>query len=161
MSESSPRVSALVVFGILLFVCACHCFAQQGTPTPTASPSPTPLLYSPQTLTDLKRLQQAALNSNYAYRQVAHLANLARIALTPEEISSLTTELDQIVDSIAKVQEVATPDVPATSHPVPLSNVFRPDVVGQTLTIEQALQNAPEHAENRFKVSAILGEEQY
>jgi Zn-dependent M28 family amino/carboxypeptidase len=75
MSENKPRVSALVVFGILLFVCACRCFAQQGTPTPTASPSPTPLLYSPQTLADLKRLQQAALNSNYAYRQVAHLAN--------------------------------------------------------------------------------------
>ena len=75
MSESNPRVSALIVFGILLFVCACRCFAQQGTPTPTASPSPTPLLYSPQTLADLKRLQQAALNSNYAYRQVAHLAN--------------------------------------------------------------------------------------
>ena len=98
--------------------------------------------------------------SEISEEQVAHLANLARIALTPEEISSLTTELDQIVDSIAKVQEVATPDVPATSHPVPLSNVFRPDVVGETLTIEQALQNAPEHAENRFKVSAILGEEQ-
>jgi aspartyl-tRNA(Asn)/glutamyl-tRNA(Gln) amidotransferase subunit C len=98
--------------------------------------------------------------SEISEEQVAHLANLARIALTPEEISSLTTELDQIVDSIAKVQEVATPDVPATSHPVPLSNVFRPDVVGETLTIEQALQNAPEHADNRFKVSAILGEEQ-
>ena len=75
MSESNPRVSALIVFGILLFVCVYRCFAQQGTPTPTASPSPTPLLYSPQTLADLKRLQQAALNSNYAYRQVAHLAN--------------------------------------------------------------------------------------
>ena len=98
--------------------------------------------------------------SEISEEQVAHLANLARIALTPEEISSLTSELDQIVDSIAKVQQVATPDVPATSHPVPLSNVFRPDVVGETLTIEQALQNAPEHADNRFKVSAILGEEQ-
>lgn len=98
--------------------------------------------------------------SEISEEQVAHLANLARIALTPEEISSLTTELDQIVDSIAKVQEVATDDVPATSHPVPLSNVFRDDVVGDTLTIEQALQNAPEHADNRFKVSAILGEEQ-
>ena len=98
--------------------------------------------------------------SEISEEQVAHLANLARIALTPHEISSLTTELDQIVDSIAKVQQVATPDVPATSHPVPLSNVFRPDVVGETLTIEQALQNAPEHADNRFKVSAILGEEQ-
>ena len=98
--------------------------------------------------------------SEISEEQVAHLADLARIALTPEEISSLTTELDQIVDSIAKVQQVATPDVPATSHPVPLSNVFRPDVVGETLTIEQALQNAPEQADNRFKVSAILGEEQ-
>ncbi|MET0933410.1 MAG: Asp-tRNA(Asn)/Glu-tRNA(Gln) amidotransferase subunit GatC [Mycetocola sp.] len=98
--------------------------------------------------------------SEISEEQVAHLANLARIALTPQEISSLTTELDQIVDSIAKVQQVATPDVPATSHPVPLSNVFRPDVIGETLTIEQALQNAPEHDDNRFRVSAILGEEQ-
>ena len=51
--------------------------------------------------------------------QVAHLANLARIALTPEEIEKLTGELVQIVDSVAKVSEVATPDVPATSHPIP------------------------------------------
>jgi aspartyl-tRNA(Asn)/glutamyl-tRNA(Gln) amidotransferase subunit C len=98
--------------------------------------------------------------SEISEEQVAHLANLARIALTPDEITSLTSELDQIVDSIAKVQEVATPDVPATSHPVPLENVFRDDVVGQTLTREQALANAPERTEDRFKVSAILGEEQ-
>lgn len=98
--------------------------------------------------------------SEISEEQVAHLANLARIALTPEEITSLTSELDQIVDSIAKVQEVATPDVPATSHPVPLQNVFRDDVVGQTLTREQALANAPERTDDRFKVSAILGEEQ-
>ncbi|GAB3616865.1 Asp-tRNA(Asn)/Glu-tRNA(Gln) amidotransferase subunit GatC [Okibacterium endophyticum] len=98
--------------------------------------------------------------SEISEEQVAHLANLARIALTSDEITSLTGELDQIVDSIAKVQEVATPDVAATSHPIPLANVYRPDVVGETLTIEQALQNAPEQADNRFKVSAILGEEQ-
>jgi aspartyl-tRNA(Asn)/glutamyl-tRNA(Gln) amidotransferase subunit C len=98
--------------------------------------------------------------SEISEEQVAHLANLARIALTPEEITSLTSELDQIVDSIAKVQEVATPDVPATSHPVPLQNVFRDDVVGQSLTREQALANAPERTDDRFKVSAILGEEQ-
>ena len=98
--------------------------------------------------------------SEISEEQVAHLANLARIALTPAEITSLTSELDQIVDSIAKVQEVATAEVPATSHPVPLQNVFRDDVVGQTLTREQALANAPERTEDRFKVSAILGEEQ-
>jgi aspartyl-tRNA(Asn)/glutamyl-tRNA(Gln) amidotransferase subunit C len=91
---------------------------------------------------------------------VAHLANLARIGLTSEEIEKLTGELGTIVDSIAKVSEVAGADVPATSHPIPLSNVFRPDVPGETLTVEQALSGAPEHDGSRFKVSAILGEEQ-
>jgi aspartyl-tRNA(Asn)/glutamyl-tRNA(Gln) amidotransferase subunit C len=91
---------------------------------------------------------------------VAHLANLARIALTPEEITKLTGELSVIVDSVAKVSEVATPDVPATSHPIRLVNVFRDDVPGETLTTEQALAGAPEHDGSRFKVSAILGEEQ-
>ena len=92
--------------------------------------------------------------------QVSHLANLARIALTPEEIEKLTAELGVILDSIAKVSEVATADVPATSHPIPLSNVFRADVIGATLSAEEALSGAPEHDGSRFKVSAILGEEQ-
>ncbi len=91
---------------------------------------------------------------------VAHLGTLARIALTPAEIESLTGELGAIVDSVAKVSEVATADVPSTSHPIPLTNVFRDDVIGQTLTTEQALAGAPEHDGTRFKVSAILGEEQ-
>ena len=91
---------------------------------------------------------------------ITHLANLARIALTPEEIEKLTGELGAIVDSVAKVSEVATPDVVATSHPIPLVNIFRPDVPGVTLTTEQALAGAPEHDGSRFKVSAILGEEQ-
>lgn len=91
---------------------------------------------------------------------VAHLATLARIALTPEEIEKLTGELSAIVDSVAKVSEVATPDVPATSHPIPLSNVFRADVPGETLTTEQALAAAPDHDGSRFRVTAILGEEQ-
>jgi len=91
---------------------------------------------------------------------VSHLANLARIALTDEEIQTLTGELGAIVDSVAKVSEVATPDVPATSHPIPLVNVYRDDVPGVTLTTEQALAGAPEHDGSRFQVSAILGEEQ-
>lgn len=92
--------------------------------------------------------------------QVAHLASLARIALTPQEIEKLTGELGVIIDSIAKVSEVATADVPATSHPIPLTNVFRADIPGETLTPEQALAGAPERDGDRFKVSAILGEEQ-
>ena len=92
--------------------------------------------------------------------QVSHLANLARIALRPDEIEKLAGELGVIIESIAKVSEVATADVPATSHPIPLANVFRPDVVGETLSVEQALGGAPDRDGNRFKVSAILGEEQ-
>lgn len=91
---------------------------------------------------------------------VRHLAHLARIDLTEDEVTHLTDELSVIVDNIAKVSEVATPDVPATSHPIPLSNVAREDVVADVLTQEQALSGAPESAEGRFKVSAILGEEQ-
>jgi aspartyl-tRNA(Asn)/glutamyl-tRNA(Gln) amidotransferase subunit C len=92
--------------------------------------------------------------------QVAHLANLARIALTEEEIEHLTAELGQIMQAVEKVSEVATPDVPPTSHPIPMQNVYRDDVVGATLTTEQALAGAPEADGSRFVVSAILGEEQ-
>ena len=91
---------------------------------------------------------------------VSHLANLARIALTDAEVQKLTGELGVIVESVAKVTEVATPEVPATSHPIPLGTVTRPDVVGATLTTEQALSGAPESQDGQFKVSSILGEEQ-
>jgi aspartyl-tRNA(Asn)/glutamyl-tRNA(Gln) amidotransferase subunit C len=91
---------------------------------------------------------------------VRHLGVLARIRLSDEEVERLTGELDVIVDNIAKVSQVATPDVPATSHPIPLRNVFRPDVPGDMLTVEQVLQNAPDAADGRFRVTAILGEEQ-
>ncbi|WP_336645431.1 Asp-tRNA(Asn)/Glu-tRNA(Gln) amidotransferase subunit GatC [Microbacterium sp. USHLN186] len=91
---------------------------------------------------------------------VRHLGVLARIQLSDDEVSRLTGQLDAIVDNIAKVSQVATPDVPATSHPIAMSNVYRPDEVGQTLNREQVLQNAPDAVDGRFRVTAILGEEQ-
>ncbi|WJL95743.1 Asp-tRNA(Asn)/Glu-tRNA(Gln) amidotransferase subunit GatC [Microbacterium sp. ET2] len=91
---------------------------------------------------------------------VRHLGVLARIQLSEGEVARLTGQLDVIVDNIAKVSEVATADVVATSHPIPLQNVFRKDAPADVLTIEQVLQNAPEAADNRFRVTAILGEEQ-
>ena len=91
---------------------------------------------------------------------VRHLGVLARIQLSDEEVERLTGQLDVIVDNIAKVSEVATPDVTATSHPIALENIFRPDVVGHQLTPAQVLQNAPDAADGRFRVTAILGEEQ-
>ena len=91
--------------------------------------------------------------------QVAHLAKLAHIEMTEEELRSMAKELDLVVDSVASVSEAAGPDVPATSHPIPLHNVFREDVVGETLTPEESLGNAPDAAEGKFKVPAILDEE--
>lgn len=98
--------------------------------------------------------------SEITAESVQHLAGLARIALTDAEVESLTSELGSILLNIAKVSEVATADVPATSHPTPLNNVMRPDVVADVLTREEALANAPEEADGMFRVSSILGEEQ-
>lgn len=91
---------------------------------------------------------------------VRHLANLARIALTPDEVTTLTSELAAIVGAVEKVNEVATPDVPATSHPIPMENVWRDDVVADQLTVDEALTGAPDHDGSRFRVTAILGDEE-
>jgi aspartyl-tRNA(Asn)/glutamyl-tRNA(Gln) amidotransferase subunit C len=91
---------------------------------------------------------------------VRHLGVLARIQLSDAEVERLTGQLDAIVDNIAKVSEVATPEVAATSHPIAMQNIFRDDVPRDALTLEQALQNAPDAADDRFRVTAILGEEQ-
>ena len=90
---------------------------------------------------------------------VARLADLARIQLTEEEIARFAGEFDSIMNAVASVYEVATEDVPATSHPIAMTNVFREDVVANTLTQEQALAAAPEAQDGRFAVPQILGEE--
>ena len=90
---------------------------------------------------------------------VVHVANLARIDLTDAEIDKLTQELDVIVESIQRVNQVATPDVPRTSHPLPLRNVWRDDVHEPPLSQEAALAMAPEAEDGKFAVPQILGEE--
>jgi aspartyl-tRNA(Asn)/glutamyl-tRNA(Gln) amidotransferase subunit C len=97
---------------------------------------------------------------NISRDEVAHLAKLARLAVTDDEIDVFAGQLDQILDSVAKVSEVAADDVPPTSHAVPLTNVFRQDVVVPGLTQQQALAGAPAAEEGRFRVPRILGEEQ-
>ena len=104
--------------------------------------------------------ENSAASGEITAETVQHLAGLARIALTEEEVASLTSELGSIVRNIAKVSEVTNPDIPATSHPIPLSNVTRVDEIADVLTREQALSGAPDAYDGRFRVSAILGEEQ-
>ncbi|CAB4706506.1 MAG: Asp-tRNA(Asn)/Glu-tRNA(Gln) amidotransferase subunit GatC [Actinobacteria bacterium] len=90
---------------------------------------------------------------------VAHLAQLARIELEASEIDHLAGQLEVILGAVARVQEVAGADVAPTSHPLPLKNVFRPDVIRPSLTPEEALSGAPASEEQRFRVPQILGEE--
>lgn len=90
---------------------------------------------------------------------VARLADLARIQLTDDEITRFAGEFDAIMDAVASVSEVATEDVPATSHPLPLTNVFRTDEVTDTLAQKDALAGAPEAEDGRFAVPQILGED--
>lgn len=92
--------------------------------------------------------------------EVAHLASLARIDLDDAELDHLAPQLSVILDSVASIAGVAGDDVPPTSHPVPLTNVFREDVVRPSLSAEQALSGAPASEQQRFAVPRILGDEQ-
>ena len=91
--------------------------------------------------------------------EVAHLAMLARIDLQPHELDRLAGQLDVILQSVQQVTEVAGDDVPATSHPIPLTNVTRPDEPRPGLTAAEALSGAPAVEEDRFRVPRILEED--
>lgn len=91
--------------------------------------------------------------------EVAHLARLARLAVTDAELDTFAGQLDVILESVASVSEVAADDIPPTSHSVPLRNVFREDLPRPGLTRQQALAGAPAEEDGRFRVPRILGEE--
>jgi aspartyl-tRNA(Asn)/glutamyl-tRNA(Gln) amidotransferase subunit C len=90
---------------------------------------------------------------------VAHLARLARLSLTEDELDHYAGQLDVILTSVAAVTEVATADIPPTSHALPIVNVMRPDVVTPSLDREALLAEAPAAEDNRFRVPRILDED--
>ena len=87
---------------------------------------------------------------------IDHVARLARLELTEDEKARLREQLGVILEAAAKVSEVATDDVPPTAYAVPRSNVFRPDEVTPSLTVEEVLSNAPEVEDDRFKVPKVV-----
>jgi len=97
--------------------------------------------------------------STLSRADVARLAALARIDMTDGDLDRLSGQLAAIVDAVALVAEVAAADVPATSHPIPMSNVHRADVVRPSLTQAEVLSGAPDAEDGRFRVPRILGEE--
>ncbi|MBV9594171.1 MAG: Asp-tRNA(Asn)/Glu-tRNA(Gln) amidotransferase subunit GatC [Actinobacteria bacterium] len=90
---------------------------------------------------------------------VAHLARLARLAVTDDELQLFASQLDVILGSVARVGEVAAADVPPTSHAVPLVNVYRADEVRPSLPRAAVLAGAPSVEDEKFRVPRILSEE--
>jgi len=88
-----------------------------------------------------------------------HVARLARLELTAEERERFGPQLAMILEHARKVGEVAADHVPPTSHPVPRSNVYRPDEPRPSLTHDEALANAPDPFEGRFRVPRIVEDE--
>ena len=90
---------------------------------------------------------------------VLHVAALARLDLTEEEVERLEEQLNAILEAVSKVSELDLEDVPPTSHAVPLTNVLRPDVVTPCLDRATVLAAAPAAEDGRFRVPRILDEE--
>ncbi len=88
--------------------------------------------------------------------EVAHVGRLARLALTDQELDELTSEMDAILDYVEQLNTLDTEGIVPTSHAVPMENAFREDRPRAGFTPEQALANAPEKAENAFRVRRVI-----
>jgi len=88
--------------------------------------------------------------------QVEYVAHLARLRLSPEEAEKFTSQLDQILVYFEKLNRLDTSQVEPTSHPIPMVNAFREDLVKPSIDVEEALANAPDKEGNFFKVPKII-----
>jgi aspartyl-tRNA(Asn)/glutamyl-tRNA(Gln) amidotransferase subunit C len=89
---------------------------------------------------------------------VAHVADLARLTLTDDELERFTVQLAAVLDHARDVEALDTSSVPPTAHPLPLANVLRDDVVRPGLSRDEALAAAPAVEDGRFVVPPVLGE---
>ena len=90
--------------------------------------------------------------------EVAHVAKLARLQLTDEQIDTFTPQLAAILAHAADVEALDLADVPPTSHPYPLANVWRPDVPRDAGIRDAVLAEAPDAEQGMFRVPPVLGE---
>jgi aspartyl-tRNA(Asn)/glutamyl-tRNA(Gln) amidotransferase subunit C len=90
--------------------------------------------------------------------EVAHVARLARLALSDEELDRFTTQLAAVLEHAADIASLDIEGVPPTAHPFPVANVFREDVPRPCLDRDEVLSQAPDVEDNRFRIPRILGE---
>ncbi|MCP4713881.1 MAG: Asp-tRNA(Asn)/Glu-tRNA(Gln) amidotransferase subunit GatC [Deltaproteobacteria bacterium] len=94
---------------------------------------------------------------NISPKDVRHVAGLARLQFSDNEIDTYTDQLNSILTYFEKLQSVDTADVPPSTHAVRVSNVFRDDIIEESLSSDAALRNAPDREESCFKVPKIIG----
>jgi len=91
-----------------------------------------------------------------SYEQVRHIAWLARLGLSEEEVEKFSLQLSNILENVDILQQVDTTNVPPATHTIPLQNIFRKDDVAESYSQSEVLSNAPKQAEKCFRVQAIL-----
>ena len=91
-----------------------------------------------------------------SYEQVRHIAWLARLGLSEEEVEKFSLQLSNILENFEILKQVDTANVPPATHTIPLQNVLRKDDVADSYPQAEILSNAPKQEENCFKVQAIL-----
>ncbi|HVB06252.1 MAG TPA: Asp-tRNA(Asn)/Glu-tRNA(Gln) amidotransferase subunit GatC [Acidimicrobiales bacterium] len=91
--------------------------------------------------------------------EVTHIASLARLALSEEELVTFAEQLSAVLDHVDALRELDIADLPPMHHPLPLQNVLRPDEVGPSLDRDEVLAAAPAAERGRFRVPRILAEE--
>jgi aspartyl-tRNA(Asn)/glutamyl-tRNA(Gln) amidotransferase subunit C len=91
-----------------------------------------------------------------SYEQVRHIAWLARLGLSEEEVEKFSLQLSNILENFEILKQVDTANVPPATQTIPLQNVFRKDDVADSYSQAEILSNAPKQAEKCFKVQAIL-----
>jgi aspartyl-tRNA(Asn)/glutamyl-tRNA(Gln) amidotransferase subunit C len=97
--------------------------------------------------------------SGLSRSDVEHVAHLARLGLTADELSLLEGQLNHILDQYAKLAEIDTEAIPPTAQTIELENILRDDVVTPSLSVDEVLANAPEASGGFIVVPAILGGE--
>ncbi|MBM4764540.1 Asp-tRNA(Asn)/Glu-tRNA(Gln) amidotransferase subunit GatC [Bacillus sp. B15-48] len=94
--------------------------------------------------------------SRISAEQVKHVAHLARLAITEEEVNKFTQQLDKIITYAEQLNELDTENIEPTSHVLEIKNVMREDVAKPGLEIDQVLKNAPDHQDRQIKVPPII-----
>ena len=91
-----------------------------------------------------------------SHDEVRHVSQLARLALTDEEVTALQEDMDAILDYVDQLNQLETDHIEPTSHAVPMENAFREDVVAPSFSTEKAMANAPAPDPNGFRVPRVI-----